>query len=293
VFERFTEEGRQAVVVAQEEARAVGHNHIGTEHLLLGLARVEQTATLLESCDLSVERIRADVLRIIGPGEEASSGQIPFTPRAKKVLELSLREALSLGHDWIGPEHILLGLAREGEGVAARILSDAGAEPNTVRVMVEDALAAAPRPRVSRLPRPQRKGSAAAWLTRVHPGLDRLDREIRDELGREPDDGDLLLVLASMPGLVSGQTLAELGVDPDALWGVLERVRRARSEAAAEVERQREQARLAKEAAIEAQNFAEAARLRDQERELAQRRRSGPESLNEIRRLLGLPPPPD
>ncbi|HEY1521695.1 MAG TPA: Clp protease N-terminal domain-containing protein [Solirubrobacteraceae bacterium] len=227
------------------------------------------------------------------PGEEASSGQIPFTPRAKKVLELSLREALSLGHDWIGPEHILLGLAREGEGVAARILSDAGAEPNTVRVMVEDALAAAPRPRVSRLPRPQRKGSAAAWLTRVHPGLDRLDREIRDELGREPDDGDLLLVLASMPGLVSGQTLAELGVDPDALWGVLERVRRARSEAAAEVERQREQARLAKEAAIEARNFAEAARLRDQERELAQRRRSGPESLNEIRRLLGLPPPPD
>ena len=294
MFERFTDEGRQVVVLAQEEARGLNHCYIGTEHILLGLTRVEESpaAKVLASVGLTLERVRAEIVRIVAPGEEGTSGQIPFTPRAKKVLELSLREALSLGHDWIGSEHILLGILHEGEGVAARILSDAGAEPDKVRVRIVDALEAAPRPQVARLPRMRRRGAAGAWLGRVHPGLDRLDREIRDELGREADDGDLLLVLASMPGLLSGRALAELGVDRDALWGVLERVRRERIDEAAEVGRQREEVRRAKEAAIEAGNYPEAARLRDQERELAQRQRGGAETLNEVRRLLGLPLPP-
>src|SRR3979411_218444 len=124
MFERFTERARQVVVLAQEEARTLKHNYIGTEHILLGLLREEEglAARVLESLDITVERVRAQVVRIVGSGEEAPSGQIPFTPRAKKVLELALREALSLGHNYIGTEHILLGLVRENEGVAARIL---------------------------------------------------------------------------------------------------------------------------------------------------------------------------
>src|SRR5207245_1311611 len=124
MFERFTERARQVVVLAQEEARTLKHNYIGTEHILLGLLREEEglAARVLESLDITVERVRAQVVRIVGSGEEVTSGQIPFTPRAKKVLELALREALSLGHNYIGTEHILLGLVRENEGVAARIL---------------------------------------------------------------------------------------------------------------------------------------------------------------------------
>ncbi len=130
MFERFTERARQVVVLAQEEARTLKHNYIGTEHILLGLLREEEglAARVLESLDITVERVRAQVVRIVGSGEEVTSGQIPFTPRAKKVLELALREALSLGHNYIGTEHILLGLVRENEGVAARILLDFDAD---------------------------------------------------------------------------------------------------------------------------------------------------------------------
>jgi ATP-dependent Clp protease ATP-binding subunit ClpC len=136
VFERFTERAKQVVVLAQEEARALKHNYIGTEHILLGLLREEEglAARVLESLDVTVEEVRAQVARIIGPGDEPIvSGQIPFTPRAKKVLELSLREALSLKHNYIGTEHILLGLVRENEGVAARILLDFGADAEKIR----------------------------------------------------------------------------------------------------------------------------------------------------------------
>src|SRR5919108_5308697 len=126
MFERFTERARQVVVLAQDEARAFKHNYIGTEHLLLGLLREEEglAARVLDALDVTIEEVRAQVARIIGQGDEFKTGQIPFTPRAKKVLELALREALSLGHDYIGTEHILLGIARENEGVAARILLD-------------------------------------------------------------------------------------------------------------------------------------------------------------------------
>src|SRR2546421_8134458 len=135
MFERFTERARQVVVLAQEEARTLKHNYIGTEHILLGLLREEEglAARVLESLDITVERVRAQVVRIVGSGEEVSSGQIPFTPRAKKVLELALREALSLGHNYIGTEHILLGLVRENEGVAARILLDFDADSEKIR----------------------------------------------------------------------------------------------------------------------------------------------------------------
>ena len=135
MFERFTERARQVVVLAQEEARTLKHNYIGTEHILLGLLREEEglAARVLESLDITVERVRSQVVRIVGSGEEVTSGQIPFTPRAKKVLELALREALSLGHNYIGTEHILLGLVRENEGVAARILLDFDADSDKIR----------------------------------------------------------------------------------------------------------------------------------------------------------------
>ena len=135
MFERFTERARQVVVLAQDEARALRHNYIGTEHILLGLLREEEglAARVLDSLDITVEDVRANVARIVGQGEEVTTGQIPFTPRAKKVLELALREALSLGHNYIGTEHILLGLVRENEGVAARILLDFDADAEKIR----------------------------------------------------------------------------------------------------------------------------------------------------------------
>src|SRR5678809_1169774 len=135
MFERFTERARQVVVLAQEEARTRKHNYIGTEHILLGLLREEEglAARVLESLDITVERVRAQVVRIVGSGEEVTSGQIPFTPRAKKVLELALREALGIGHNYIGTEHILLGLVRENDHVATQILGDLGATPDALR----------------------------------------------------------------------------------------------------------------------------------------------------------------
>src|SRR5262247_3018563 len=142
MFERFTERARQVVVLAQEEARILKHNYIGTEHILLGLLREEEglAARVLESLDITVERVRAQVVRIVGSGEEVTSGQIPFTPRAKKVLELALREALTLGHNYIGTEHILLGLIREEEGVGAQVLIRLGADLGKVRMKVVELL---------------------------------------------------------------------------------------------------------------------------------------------------------
>jgi ATP-dependent Clp protease ATP-binding subunit ClpC len=157
MFERFTERARQVVVLAQDEARALRHDYIGTEHILLGLLREQEglAARVLESFDVTVEDVRAIVAQVVGKGEEVTTGQIPFTPRAKKVLELSLKEGLSLGHDYIGTEHILLGLVRENEGVAARILLDFDLDAETVRNAVipmlgGDAASPGPRPRLPR-----------------------------------------------------------------------------------------------------------------------------------------------
>jgi ATP-dependent Clp protease ATP-binding subunit ClpC len=142
VFERFTERARQAVVLAQDEARGLRHNYIGTEHLLLGLLRDEDgiAARVLGQLGVTLEEVRAQVERIVGAGGDVAAGQIPFTPRAKKVLELSLREAIAMGHGYIGTEHILLGLVRENDGVAARILLDFGADAERIRGAVGELL---------------------------------------------------------------------------------------------------------------------------------------------------------
>jgi ATP-dependent Clp protease ATP-binding subunit ClpA len=135
MFERFTDRARRVVVLAQEEARMLNHNYIGTEHVLLGLVHEGEgvAAKALESLGISLEGVRARIEEIIGQGEKAPTGHIPFTPRAKKALELSLREALQLGHNYIGTEHVLLGVIREGDGIGCRVLVELGAELTRVR----------------------------------------------------------------------------------------------------------------------------------------------------------------
>jgi ATP-dependent Clp protease ATP-binding subunit ClpA len=138
LFDRFTDRARRVIPLAQEEAHLLQHNYIGTEHLLLGLLSEGEgvAAKALESLGISLEAVRVQVEEIIGRGQTAPTGHIPFTPRAKKVLELSLREALQLGHDYIGTEHMLLGLIREGEGVAAQVLAGFGADHARLREQV-------------------------------------------------------------------------------------------------------------------------------------------------------------
>jgi ATP-dependent Clp protease ATP-binding subunit ClpA len=209
MFERFTDRARRVVVLAQEEARLLNHNYIGTEHLLLGLIHEGEgvAAMALESLGISLEAVRAQVEEIIGQGQSAPTGHIPFTPRAKKVLELSLREATQLGHNYIGTEHILLGLIREGEGVAAQVLVKLGADLSRVRQQV-------------------------------------------------------IQVLSSYVG---GKAPAEQAGARTRL------VRMTVPEELREAEVELAQVRRKKEAAIEAENFEQAATLRDQERQLLRR----------------------
>jgi ATP-dependent Clp protease ATP-binding subunit ClpC len=142
VFERFTERARNVLVCAQDEARELRHNYIGTEHLLLGLLREGDgfAARALVELGVTLEEAQGAVRRIVGQGDEVTTGQIPFTPRARKVLELSLREARALDHDYIDTEHVLLGIVCENEGVAARILLDFDADPGRVRAELEHLL---------------------------------------------------------------------------------------------------------------------------------------------------------
>jgi len=142
MFEKFTDKARRVVVLAQEEAKSLNHNYIGTEHILLGLLHEGEgvAAKALEALGISQEAVRDQVKEIIGQGQQTPTGHIPFTPRAKKVLELSLREALQLGHSYIGTEHLLLGLIKEGEGVAAQVLTKLGADSNKVRAQVQQML---------------------------------------------------------------------------------------------------------------------------------------------------------
>jgi ATP-dependent Clp protease ATP-binding subunit ClpC len=208
VFERFTDRARRAVVLALEEARFLNHNYIGTEHLLLGLIHEGEgvAAMALESLGISLEAIRAEVVKVVGRGKQPPTGHIPFTPRAKKVLELSLREAIQLNHDYIGTEHLLLGLIREGEGVAAQVLVKVGASLDRVRQQVIQLLSGS-------------TGEGAA----------------------EPAGARTRLVHMTVP--------AELR----------------------EVEEQLAQVRREKMAAIDRGDFEQAAGLRDKERELARR----------------------
>jgi Clp amino terminal domain, pathogenicity island component len=225
MFERFTERARRVVVLAREEARMLNHNYVGTEHILLGLIHEGRgvAARALESLGISLQVVRQQVEEIIGQGQEAPSGHIPFTPRAKKVLELSLSEALQRGDQYIGTEHILLGLIREGDGVAAQVLVKLGADLNRVRQQVIQLL--------------QGYQGEEAALAGIGEGsrLSYDDWALVDSLDRR------LAAIERWVGMRAG---------PDDLDQEIARVRRE------------------KEAEIERQDFAAAAALRDQEKQL-------------------------
>jgi ATP-dependent Clp protease ATP-binding subunit ClpA len=193
MFERFTERARRAVAQAQEEARMLDHGYIGTEHILLGLIREGEgvAARALESLGIRLDAVRQQVEEIIGRGEHAPSGHIPFTPRAKKVLELSLREAQQLGHHYIGTEHILLGLLREGHGVAAQVLVKLGADQNRVRQQVIELLHG------HHAEEPASAGTATGELRLLPAVQARLDAvggrlaAVEQQVGIRPDTSDL------------------------------------------------------------------------------------------------------
>jgi ATP-dependent Clp protease ATP-binding subunit ClpA len=189
MFERFTDRARRVVVLAQEEARMLNHHYVGTEHILLGLIHEGEgvAAKALESLGIGLETVREKVTEIIGRGEQPPTGHIPFTPRSKKVLELSLREALQLGHNYIGTEHILLGMMSEGQGVAAQVLVRLGADLDRVRQQVTQVLhehgsrteSSQPSERPSRPGERQRTeavsprvaGPREFWLTEIQDAL--------------------------------------------------------------------------------------------------------------------------
>ena len=182
MFERFTDRARRVVVLAQEEARLLNHSYIGTEHILLGLIHEGEgvAAKALESLSISLEAVRAQVEEIIGQGGSSPSGHIPFTPRAKKVLELSLREALQLGHNYIGTEHILLGLLREGEGVATQVLVKLGADLGRVRQQVIQMLSGYQGPTGGKQDAPAASGAAGSKEEAGEKG----GSQILDQFGR-------------------------------------------------------------------------------------------------------------
>ncbi len=185
MFERFTDQARRVVVLAQEEARRLDHNYIGTEHILLGLIREGDgiAAKTLESLEISLDAVRQKVEDIIGHGKKTPSGHIPFTPRSKKVLELSLRESLELRHDYIGTEHVLLGLIREGEGVAARVLRDLGAQLTAVRERVLELMRESP-PESSPPSSPIHRAGTLVQLGEILQRLDALANRMEDVVDR-------------------------------------------------------------------------------------------------------------
>ncbi len=292
MFERFTERARQVVVLAQEESRSLQHNHIGTEHILLGLLREEEglAARVLESLGISGESARGDVVRIVRPGEGVTSGQIPFTPRAKRTLVAALEEALSLGHNYIGTEHLLLGLVGQSEGMAAQVLMHFDANAETVRDKTMQ-LVSAPEADQQRRPRTRTPRTPQTiswqWLDGLGAPLNQLAQDIYRQLGRQPDAGDLLLALACAPDTLAAQALQQLGIDLDALATAIEH---QRQQALLAQEQEIEQVRIDKEQAIEAHQLDAAARLRDQERELTRRKQHQQRRLVQAREDAGLPP---
>ncbi len=298
LFERFTERARQAVILGQEEARELRHGFVGSEHILLGLLGESDglAARVLGSFDVSLEAVRAQVTRIVAAGEEPVVGEIPFTPRAEQALELALREALSLGHDYIRTEHLLLGLVRGVDGVGVRILRELGADPRAVRNAIRQMVArpsvgagTAIRSRAVRGAEPGVLPIDAAWLGVAGAFLPGLTGEIREQWRREPDSGDLLLALAYAPDELSGQILRALGLELDELPHLVERMRAASSLSDAD---RIEAVRQRKESAIEAGQHQEAQRLREEERALtlsSRERRAA--ALDEIRRHLGISVP--
>jgi ATP-dependent Clp protease ATP-binding subunit ClpA len=286
------------VVLAQDEARTLRHNYIGTEHILLGLLREEEgyAAVVLASLDITVERVRTQIKRIVGSGEEVTSGQIPFTPRAKKVLELALREALSLGDNYIDTEHILLGLARENDGVAVRVLLDFDADAERIRNEVIRVLSG---PKAVRRVQVRTSHTAAetvdrSWFGGLARVLGQLEREVGLELGRPPDSGDLLLALVCAPDTRAAAALRASGVDLDALRRAVERVRSEAGPSEADLTSQLEEVRRVKRLAAESEEYEAAAGLLIQERELAEALAAAavqPEVIAAIRACLGLGSP--
>ncbi|SRR6266545_2376488 len=210
MFERFTGKARQVVVLAQEEARELQHNYIGTEHLLLGLLSVPDGigARALRELNLSPATVRADVATIVGRGKEASSGHIPFTPRAKKCLELALREALGLKHNYIGTEHILLALVREGDGVAAQILSNRIDDLSTIRATVLSLLSSVPEPASESTKRPRKSTTAAEEAVSAAEAL----------AGAAPiGSHHLLEALVRAEGSMAARVFEALGVDAEVI----------------------------------------------------------------------------
>jgi ATP-dependent Clp protease ATP-binding subunit ClpC len=227
VFERFTERARQVVVLAQEEARSLGHQYIGSEHILLGLLREQEglAARVLESLDITVERVRAQVVRIVAAGEEVASGQIPFTPRAKKVLDLALGEAAGLGHNHVGTEHMLLGLVRENDGVAVRILLDFDADGEKIRNEILRMLGDRPS-------RPDKRVQGVAALPIVVDASPRVRALLLDAAQHalaahraEIEPFDLLYALAGDASVAAA--LGEIGIREAALLQAIERHRSA------------------------------------------------------------------
>jgi Clp amino terminal domain, pathogenicity island component/UvrB/uvrC motif len=229
VFERYTDRARRVVVLAQEEARMLNHNYIGTEHLLLGLIHEGEgvAARALESLGVSLDAVRQQVKEIIGQGEQAPTGHIPFTPRAKKVIELAGREASDLGHDYVGTEHLLLGLIREGDGVAAQTLARLGVDLAGARLQVVELL----------------HGRAGSGLLSQRP---RRGKRARDRLF----DDALVRVDSLDRRLVAIERW--VGMRPDM----------------SDLDQQISQVRRDKESAIDVQDFETAAVLRDKEKEL-------------------------
>jgi ATP-dependent Clp protease ATP-binding subunit ClpA len=238
MFERFTDRARTVVVLAQEEARTLGHNYIGTEHLLLGLAAEGNGvgATVLAEAGLSREMLRADVVRIIGGVAGEPEGRIPFTPRAKKVLEYSLREALKLSHNYIGTEHLLLAIVAEGEGVAAQILLSHGLGPVETKARVMEKLgvteqgtaAAGRRRRGAMLDRPtivQERMSNPGFLrnARVTRAAAEIGLQARQLAGRDmQSSGHLLRAMVAATDSQAGRALASLDITPEAVERALD-----------------------------------------------------------------------
>jgi ATP-dependent Clp protease ATP-binding subunit ClpA len=248
MFERFTNQARRVVVLAQEESRSLNHNYIGTEHLVLGLLREQRGtgAKALESLDVTLEAVRGEVETRIGRGKEQQSGHIPFTPRAKKALELSLRESLALGQDYIGTGHLLLGLIRKGDGVGVEILVGLGADLNVLRARV-----------IELLPNDTEEGGASGPRTRTVMRTERLSGAVQGLL----DSIDARLTMIER----------HLGITrsvPDELRTYDRRIAKVVG---------------AKEEAIERQDFERAAALRQEEKQLRSERARAEVELEEAR----------
>src|SRR6478735_8307765 len=216
MFERFTQRARHAVVTAQDEARALGHAHIDTEHVLLGLLGGEPEAIAriaLNGLGITLERSRREVEEIVGRSDNAPAGHIPFTPRAKKVLELALREALALGHNYIGTEHIALALVREGNGVAMQVVQRQGVSAEQLRNEVLATL------------RRMTTGSGPPARPATTPGADQVLAAAKDLAGGAPmGTHHLLEALAMADDSIGGSVLAALGVDVDGIAARIDEV---------------------------------------------------------------------